>query len=267
MKRFRTAAWILLAPIIATGVLGAATGPSAQVPPGGVPILTADPPLAESRLTVHTLLREDIFSGFLQGDMTRFARGEKNIDLLLDQRPDQKANLLAWKGGAVLFRAVRAHVARHNPEYQRLYREAQALLSQAADLKTGNDGVKAITGGSLVMFADRLPKADRAAAWTLAYDAYHSIAKQQESVLDKLPTHFRGETLGGLARSAARTGHVQESSDTVDRMLVVLRDTPYEAAARQWKERPFSAANSAITCMGCHESGRLAPRIGALNKK
>ena len=67
------------------------------------------PPLADSRLTVHTLVREDIFAGWMTDDMARFERGEKNIQLLLERRPDQKANLLAWKGGATLYRAVRAN--------------------------------------------------------------------------------------------------------------------------------------------------------------
>ena len=59
-------------------------------------------PLTDSRLTIHTLVREDIFAGFLQGDMEKFSRGEKNIQLLLDLRPQEKPDLLAWKGGAHL---------------------------------------------------------------------------------------------------------------------------------------------------------------------
>ena len=34
-----------------------------------------EPPLSEMRLTVHTLLREDIFAGFMSGNMDRFATG------------------------------------------------------------------------------------------------------------------------------------------------------------------------------------------------
>jgi hypothetical protein len=118
----------------------------------------------------------------------------------------------------------------------------------------------------LSQFADRLAKADRAAAWTQAYDAYGKLAKQQEGILDKLPMHFRGEVLGGLAKSAARAGHPQEAAETLDRMVTLMRDTPYETAARQWKADP-AAASSAITCLSCHDAGRLAPRLEALNKK
>ena len=64
-----------------------------------------DPPLADKRLPVSTLVREDVFSGWRANDLERYARAEKNIDLLLEQRPGEKAELLAWKGGTKLYRA------------------------------------------------------------------------------------------------------------------------------------------------------------------
>ena len=38
-----------------------------------------DPPLSETRLTVHTLLREDIFAGFMSNNVSRLSRAEQNI--------------------------------------------------------------------------------------------------------------------------------------------------------------------------------------------
>ena len=72
---------------------------------------TADALLSDTRLTVHTLVREDVFAGFLGNDMARMAKGEANIESLMKSRPDQKANLLAWRSGAALKRAVVAHEA------------------------------------------------------------------------------------------------------------------------------------------------------------
>ena len=46
-------------------VLAAVAMTAAQAP---------EPPLSDTRLTVHTLLREDVFAGFLANDMNRFAR-------------------------------------------------------------------------------------------------------------------------------------------------------------------------------------------------
>ena len=67
---------------------------------------TPDPPLEDKRLAVSTLVREDIFAGWRTDDMERYERGEKNIDLLLEQRPASRAELLAWKGGTKVYRAI-----------------------------------------------------------------------------------------------------------------------------------------------------------------
>jgi len=226
-----------------------------------------EPPLSDTRLTVHTLVREDIFAGFLMDDLDRFARGEKNIQALLEKRPSAKAELLAWQGGAALYRAVRAHESNRGEEFQRKYQQALDLFTQAGQLGPNNGGVAAVVGGSYVVFGDRLPKENRAAAWSQAYDAYQALWKQQGAVVDRLPTHLRGELLGGLAQSAQRTGRAQELSQYLDKIIAVLGNTPYEPIAKKWKENPKTAADTSITCMTCHDSGRLAPRLNALNSK
>ena len=223
-----------------------------------------EPPLSDSRLTVHTLLREDVFAGFLANDMTRFERAERNATALLEQRPGERGNLVAWQGGMRLYRAVRAHEAGRNDEFQRLYAETRDLFAEALSAKSGNEAAPAIVGGSLAVFADRLPPEQRANAWAQSYDAYTLLWQAQAPAVDKLPAHFRGELLAGLAQSAQRTGRADESAQWVDKMLVLLQNTPYEATARKWKEQPESAATSTVTCKACHEPGRLAPTISRL---
>src|SRR5688572_21030025 len=83
-----------------------------------------DPLLSDTRLTVHTLVREDIFAGFRSGNMERLAKAEQNIEVLLKERPDQRANLLAWKAGAATYRAVRAHEAGQAAEFEQTYASA-----------------------------------------------------------------------------------------------------------------------------------------------
>ncbi len=227
---------------------------------------TQEPPLADTRLSIHTLVREDIFAGFLADDMERFARGEKNIQILLEKRPDQKADLLAWKAGAKLYRAVRAYENNRSDEFQRYYKQALDLFAEAQKTATIKDGVAAVTGGSYVLFADRLPKEYRAAAWAQAYDSFRLLWQHQASVVDKLPLHIKGELLAGLTQSAQRTGRTEEMAVYLDKMLELLRDTPYESVAKQWKKSPESAAKSSLACMTCHEAGRLNARLAALNK-
>lgn len=227
-----------------------------------------EPPLTDTRLTIHTLVREDIFAGFLSDNMERFARGEKNIQTLLEKRPDAKYELLAWQGGAALYRAVRAHEAKRTDEFQQTYRKALDLFAQAQKYPANNGaaagGVAAVTGGSYIMFADRLPPENQAAAWAQTYDAYQLLWKFQGPAVDKLPVHLRGELLAGLAQAAQRTGRAEEANQHLDRMLTLLRDTPYEPAAKQWKANPKAAANNTLACMTCHESGRLAARLATL---
>ena len=43
-----------------------------------------EPPILNKRIPISTLVREDVFAGWMENDMERFARAEKNIDLLLD---------------------------------------------------------------------------------------------------------------------------------------------------------------------------------------
>jgi hypothetical protein len=223
-----------------------------------------DAVLSDTRLAVHTLVREDIFAGFRNDNMERLARAERNIEILMKERPEQRANLLAWKAGATTYRAVRAHESGQAEEFGRRYAEALDGFAAAAKLESGNDGVAAITGGSMAVFADRLPEKQRATAWSLAYDNYSKLWKQQGPGIDKLPLHHKGEVLSGLTQSAQRTGRTEEASLYLDKMLTVLADTQYEPMAKQWKADPASAATTNLTCKNCHTPGRLANRLEAL---
>ena len=223
-----------------------------------------DAVLTDTRLSVHTLVREDIFAGFRNDNMERLARGERNIEVLLKERPDQRGNLLAWKAGAATFRAVRAHEAGQAEEFKRRYNDALDGFAAAGTTESGNEGVAAITGGTMVVFADRLPEKERAAAWSLAYDNYSKLWKQQGPGIEKLPLHHKGEVLSGLTQSAQRTGRTEEVTQYLDKMLTVLADTPYEAMAKQWKSDPAIAATTNLTCKNCHAPGRLSNRLEAL---
>ncbi|HEX5735573.1 MAG TPA: hypothetical protein VF131_22290 [Blastocatellia bacterium] len=226
-----------------------------------------EPPVSDSRLSVHTLLREDIFAGFLTDDMTRFARGEKNIDLLMEKRPGAKADLLAWKASAVYYRAVIAHENKRDDEFKKYYNQAQDLFAQAHQAGAENGAVHAIRGGVNAVFADRLPKELRAAAWAQAYESYQVLWKHQGQMVDRLPLHLRGELLAGLAQSAQRTGRIEEMQQHLDKILAVLPDTAYAPVAKKMKEDPKFAATSTVTCMSCHDAGRLNARMTALSSK
>lgn len=228
---------------------------------------TQDALLMDTRLTVHALVREDIFAGFINNQIDRLAKAEQNIAVLMKARPEEQANLLAWKAGATLYRAVVAHEAGKTDEYMKLWKEASDGFTAAAKPTSGNGGVQAITGGSMAVFGDRLPEPQRAAAWQLAYENYSILWKQQGAGIEQMPVHFKGEVLAGLTQSAQRTGRTDEAAKMLDKMLEVLPNTPYEATAKQWKADPASATSSSLTCKNCHNPGRLAARLKSLEAK
>jgi hypothetical protein len=239
----------------------------------GVATIAAQAPdalLSDTRLTVHTLVREDVFAGFRGDNMERLERAERNIEILLKERPDDRGNLLAWKAGAATYRAVRAHEAGKAEEFGRRYKEALdgfAAAEKAVDNGGGAIiGVASITGGTMAVFADRLPENERAAAWALAYANYSKLWQLQGPGIEKLPVHHKGEVLSGLTQSAQRTGRTAEVAQYLDTMLSVLVDTPYEAMAKQWKADPASAATTNLTCKNCHAPGRLSNRLEALKQ-
>jgi len=231
-----------------------------------LPAQAPEPPLADTRLTVHTLLREDIFAGFLQNDMTRLARAEKNADLLLTSRPAERAEIMAWQGAIALTRAALANEAKQPDQFRQQYQRAQGLFTEAMKLGPDKVGVFAITGGSQVGIADRLPEAERTAGWQLGYTAYQQLWKMQSQMIEKLPLHHKGEVLSGLAQTADRTGRTEEAAAQVERILTLLPDTPYATRARQWKDDPSGRAKSKLACQTCHGPGTLVARLAEASK-
>jgi hypothetical protein len=227
----------------------------------------AEPPLNDVRLPVSTLVREDLFAGFMYRDMTRFARGEKNLATLLQTRPDSRPDILAWQGGSQVFKAVVAREAGNTAEYKRLHKQGFDTLAEAKKAGPAAPTVYAVTGGVMMLYADKLAPEDRAAAWDEGYKAYQFLWTAQGPIADKLPVHIRGELIAGVAQSAQRTGHGPEMTEALDRMLVLTQGTPYEATALAWKADPKSAAGSSLGCKSCHDMGRLAPTLARLDPK
>jgi len=231
-----------------------------------IPAQAPEPPIDDTRLSVNTLVREDVFAGFLLNDLAKLARAEKNIELLLASRPGSRATLLAWQGDTALTRAVFANEAKQADQFQQHYRRAVALFAEARRLEPDSVAVLAITGGVQVVMADRLPATERAAGWEQAYDAYQQLWKLQGAAIEKLPLHHKGEVLSGLAQSAQRTGRDEEATAQLDRILALLPDTPYATRARQWKDNSSARTQTKLTCQTCHGPGTLGARLAEVSK-
>lgn len=209
------------------------------------------------RLTVHTIVRENIFAGYMANDMVRLAQGEAMLDQLDTERSDQRQHVRAWQGGATTFRAVLAYERNDRAEGDRLYAIAQSRFDEALKLGPNDGGVWAVVATVNGLFADRLPVEKRGAAWNRAYAGYRKIGAQQIATVDALPSHLKGELLAGLVMSAQRTGHQEEFGTLLNKMIEVTENTSYGRTARTWKDNPGIAARSTLLCQSCHESGRL----------
>jgi tetratricopeptide (TPR) repeat protein len=218
----------------------------------------------DARLSVHTIVREDIFAGWMANDMARLARGEKNLEVLLAERPQSKAPLLAWKASIALTRAAAAHEAGKKADFEREHRKAMELFDEAAKAGPTDFGVLAVTGGSYTQFADRLPEPQRATAWQVAYQAYRAMHEQQKAQADRLPLHLKGELLSGLALTAERTGRADEAGPLLTKIVEGMPGTVYATSAKRWIERPETRAKSSLACQTCHDAGTLSARTAAL---
>jgi hypothetical protein len=212
-----------------------------------------------------TWVREDLFAGFLASDWARFESGEKKLEDILARTPNAP-DALAWKAGARLMRAVAAHEQGKSAEFEKLYSESRAILDQAriaAGETAAREAVYAIAGGTYVVFADRLPAPLRRTAWERAYNEYSALQRMQAEFFDKLPLHMRGEVLGGLAQAAQRLGREEESQKRIADLIQSLPNSQYAARAERWRSNPALAEKVNLTCLTCHEPGRLQAMLSA----
>jgi len=234
---------------------------------GALPLVAQDGRF-DPRLSIHTIVREDLFAGYMVNDMTRFTKGEASIETLLAERPGSRAELMAWKGANKLYRAVRALEGSNPAEFSKNYSDAVAAYGEAERLGPQNLGVFAVSGASYLLFADRLQDAaQKKSAYEKAWGFYNAMWNVQGANVEKMPLHIKGELLAGLTVSAQRTGRMEEAAKYLDKMLTVLAGTPYEARARRWKEEPSVMGRTTLVCQSCHEPGRLEARKAALAKQ
>lgn len=202
-------------------------------------------------------VREDLFAGYLSGDMETFARGERKLDELLSDNP-KSPGVRAWKSSTQYFRAIRAHEAGDSAAFDQGYKEAldtfEALMREAPK----DVGVLAIYGGTISTLGHRLPARLHASANQRSAEVFLQLEELQKAQFEKMPAHHRGEVLAGVAQGAARSGQDELARTYLTRIVTTLDGTPYAAFARDMLRRPESMRTTKIACNSCHEPNRLA---------
>jgi len=212
------------------------------------------------KMRVSTWVREDIFAGYMDNDMDRHAKGVAKLERVLAANPNA-ADAIAWQGGNALFAAVRAYESGDMAGFDAKYRECLDLLSRAnaigEKMPVYRQSLLAITGGAFTVFSDRLPEKVKADGWRLVRQSYTDLREAQKAVFPKYPAHFRGEVMAGLAQAAYRLGEPELGSQLTKEVVEALPGTPYAIFAQTWIQKPEQIAKSKITCLSCHDPGRL----------
>lgn len=220
-------------------------------------------------IPISTWVREDLFAGYLDNDITRFERGMRKVDRILAANP-QAADAYAWRGSGRMYLAVRDLEAGDTAGFEKRYAEAKADFARVEEVvkRIPQYGIAldAIGGGSYTLFAGRMPEADRAEAWRKALGYYTSLKARHGSDFDKLPAHFKGEVLAGIATATARTGNSEQAMTLAREIVQSMPGTPYAVFAGRWVTKPETMATTKITCVSCHDAGRLDPALSAARR-
>lgn len=226
--------------------------------------------LAQQRLTLHWLVREDIFAGILANDRVRLEKGAQTLDRVAAWYPETQ--VAAWRAGVEAMRAVWAYEENRIEDFRRHYALTLTYFDRCratASDPTSNRNIaipEIFEGGVYVAIADRLPESLRAGAWERAYQSYKRLNELEAPALDKLPLHMKGEVLSGLAMATQRTGRADELSAALAAVREKVPNSVYSRAADKWLADPASATKVRIACLTCHEPNTLGPKLDSLHK-
>lgn len=217
-------------------------------------------------LANSTWLREDLFAGFLANDIERHNRGMQKVEDLLAANP-KAPDVIAWKGTGVMTRAVKAYESGDRATFDRHYKEAINLLDEAHRMAPSSEGVFAIYGGTLAVFAPKLPPEHQKAAWEKMRQMYSGLYNAQAKTIEQMPLHFKGEVYAALAESEHRLGNAESSRFWLEKIVKSMPESPYQRTAAQWLANPEATNRSRLVCQTCHDPGRLEARLNTLPKK
>jgi tetratricopeptide (TPR) repeat protein len=206
----------------------------------------------------YTWVREDTFAGFMADDMVRFERGMQKTQEYIKEDPNNMA-AVNWLGAGTVYRAVRAFDAGDEATGDRLFGEALAMMDRAAAAAPNDIGIHATAGGTLIVFAPRLPERHYRAAVERARSHYATVYKAQEAQLDQFPLHFKGEALAGIAEAEFRMGNHEAANTYLNKIAAGMPGTRYAQIAETWMKSPASVTKTdRLACQSCHEAGRLS---------
>ncbi len=220
---------------------------------------------AEQRLTLHWLVREDIFAGILANDKVRLEKGMKTLESVAPFY--EEVDVMAWRFSAETVRGIWAHEEGRTEDFRRHYALALTYLDRCRSAAKGNRLIipEIFEGGVYAVLSDRLPESLRAGAWERTYQAYKKLNELEAGRVDRLPVHMKGEIIAGLALATQRTGRSAELGAALETVRQKLPGTVYARAAEKWIADPAAAGKVRMACLSCHEPNTLGPKLNELH--
>jgi tetratricopeptide (TPR) repeat protein len=196
------------------------------------------------------VVRDDFFAG-ISGDTARFDRAMKTCEEALARDP-KNASAMVWHGAGVY---VRGGLAIRQGDYVKGKPMSGAGAKEMADaIALDPESVQTRIPRAAIYISSARYMDDNFSKpiLELAAGDYEKVLQLEQSFFNTLPTHSRGELLGGLADAYRRLGNYDKSSKLLERIVKELPNTPYQAQAKQWLIDLPKVDKQQRFCIGCH---------------
>ena len=195
----------------------------------------------------HTV-RQDFFAG-LSGNKEAFDRAMKACDEILAENP-KHAEAKVWRGSGYLSLAGALFQKQDFQNAMPLFEKGIAEMDAAVALEPNNLGVRIPRAATLQAATPFMPPDVAKPLLERVREDYELTYKAQESYLDKLGDHPRGELLIGLASVHDRLGDKDKARFYFEKLIASAPTTTHRGEAKEWLETGTLA--KPVRCIGCH---------------
>jgi tetratricopeptide (TPR) repeat protein len=195
-------------------------------------------------------LRDEFFAGFAGDSKSLDSAMKRAEDALAANSKD--ADAMVWHGTGVFFKAGQAFQGGDMETGMDLYRKGLSEMDKAVQVEPDNIGVRSLRGGMLLQATLHMEgNPETGQLVELALSDYEHLYQLQQSGLEKLSTHARGELLFGIADSNHRLGKDAKAKEWFQRISAEMKGSSYQKRADIFLQTGSLTVEQS-TCEGCH---------------
>jgi pentatricopeptide repeat protein len=207
----------------------------------------------KSQVRFDNFVRDDFFAG-MEGDYERFDRAMKTCEEALAKDP-KNAGALVWHGAGLY---VRGGIAIRKGDFaagKQMAARGSQEMADAIALDPESLQTRIPRAAIFISSARYMDDSISKPILDIAVGDYEKVMQLEQREFDSLPTHSKGELLGGLADGYRRLGNYEKASKLLERMVKELPGTPYETQAKRWLVNLPKVDKQERFCVGCHMGG------------